>query len=326
MSAMPTAVFFGTPQFSVPALRALVEIARVPLVVSQPDRSVGRGRAVQPTPVKLAAQDLGIPVVQPEKLRGEEPLATLHRTGADFFFTAAYGKIVPESILAVPPKGCLNLHASLLPAYRGSAPIQWAVINGEKVTGFTLMLMDRRMDTGPMLETMRIEIHPGETAGELSARMSALAAQFIKAAVPRYLRGELAPVPQDDGRATYAPMLKKEDGVVDWRKPASAVVAHILGMNPWPMASATACGERLRVLLAELAAQVPASIASSPPGAVCCDGDSLVVRCGEGAVRITKIQAEGKKALETSCFLCGHAVPESFDTPPAPSGGPARPG
>ena len=326
MSERPTAVFFGTPQFSVPALRALVEIARVPLVVSQPDRSVGRGRAVQPTPVKMAAQDLGIPVVQPERLRGEEPLATLRRTGADFFFTAAYGKIVPESILAVPPKGCLNLHASLLPAYRGSAPIQWAVINGEKETGFTLMLMDKGMDTGPMLETMRIEILPGETAGELAARMSALGADFVKTAVPRYLRGELAPVPQDGSRASHAPMLKKEDGVIDWRKPARAVVAHILGMNPWPMASATACGERLRVLGAELEAQVPASLASSPPGAAFCDGCSLVVRCGEGAVRITKIQAEGKKALETSCFICGHAVPESFDTPPVTSGGPAGPG
>jgi methionyl-tRNA formyltransferase len=314
LAGRPKAVFFGTPRFSVPALEAVALIADIPLVVSQPDKETGRGRKVFPTPVKEAAGKMGIPVLQPEKLKDPKLLSALRDAGADFFFTAAYGKIIPQSILDIPRLGCLNLHASLLPRYRGSAPIQWAVLKGEKVTGLTLMLMDRGMDTGPMLEKMEIEIHPGETAGELSERMSLLAPAFIAGALPKFLDGRLAPQTQDESRATCALMLRKEDGRIDWRRPAREVACHILGMNPWPMAFTTAAGTRVRILRAEEVKEIPESCRSgAAPGRVLCDGSSMLVVCGYGAVRILELQAEGRKAMEASCFICGTPPPETFE-------------
>lgn len=307
------AVFFGTPRFSVPSLRALHEIAEVRLVVSRPDRASGRGRKVRPTPVKAAAKELGLPVYQPDSLKPPEASARLEEAGAHFFFTIAYGKIIPEHVLHIPPKGCLNMHASLLPKYRGSAPVQWAVINGERETGLTLMLMDAGMDTGPMLETTRIEILPGETAGELEERMSGLAARLVREAIPRYLEGKIRPAPQDDAEATYAPMLKKEDGLVDWHEPAARVVSRVLGTSPWPGAYTYAAGRRIKILGAEERGEPSGPLAASPPGSIFCEDDRLLVRCGEGAVEITELQAEGKKAMGASSFLCGCELPEQFD-------------
>lgn len=306
------AVFFGTPRFSVPAFRALCAVADVSLAVSRPDRGTGRDRKVSLTPVKVAAQELSIPVLQPEKLKNEEFITALKEANADFFFTAAYGKIIPETILNLPPRGCLNLHASLLPKYRGSAPIQWAVVNGENVTGFTLMLMDRGMDTGPMLEKVEIPIRPGETGGELTERMSRLAPEFVRKSLPRYLRGDLQPAAQNEDEASYAPMIKKEDGLIDWSRPAGKIISHILGMNPWPMAHSLVGGKRLRIIRAEEVKALPGQLSDAPAGTTHCDENSLIVRCGPGAVRILEIQAEGKKAMEASCYLHGSAVPEKL--------------
>lgn len=310
---MARAVFFGTPPFSVPALEALAGIAEVRLVVSQPDRAAGRGRRREPTAVRKAAENLGLPLFQPEKLRSERVEERLRALGADFFFTLAYGKILPRGILEIPPSGCLNLHASLLPMYRGSAPIQWALIRGEKVTGFTLMLMDEGMDTGPVLAREAIAILPGETAGELSLRMSRMAPAFMRREIPRYLAGELKPAAQDHEKATYAPMLRKEEGLIDWSRPADEVAAKVLGMNPWPAAHALCEGNRLRILRAEVLGSMPPSLEKEPPGSIECRDDVLAVRCGTGAVRITEIQAQGRKAMEASCFLRGCRLPRRFD-------------
>ncbi len=310
---MARAVFFGTPAFSVPALEALAGIAEVALVVSQPDKVAGRGRRREPTAVKKAAGTLGLPLFQPEKLRSDAVKERLRALGADFFFTVAYGKILPRSILEIPPSGCLNLHASLLPRYRGSAPIQWALIRGEKVTGFTLMLMDEGMDTGPMLAREEIAVLPGETAGELSLRMSRMAPAFMKRQLPGFLAGELKPEPQDHEKATYAPMLRKEDGLIDWTRPADQVAAQVLGMNPWPAAHALCEGNRLRILRAEALESVPPSLEREPPGSIECLDDVLAVRCGAGALKITEIQAQGRKAMEASCFLRGCRMPRRFD-------------
>jgi methionyl-tRNA formyltransferase len=302
---MARAVFFGTPDFSVPALEALADLADVALVVSQPDRPVGRGRRLEPTAVKRAAENLGLPVFQPGRLKSREVTERLQAAAADFFFTVAYGKIVPEALLAVPQAGCLNLHASILPRHRGSAPIQWALIRGDRVTGFTLMLMDPGMDTGPMLAREEIEILAGETAGELSLRMSRLAPAFMEREIPKYLAGRLEPEPQDHEKATYAPMLKKEDGLIDWTLPAGRVEAHVLGMNPWPTAYSLCQGNRLRILRASAMETVPPSLEHEPAGTIGCLGSVLAVRCGEGAVKITEIQAQGKRPMEASCFLRG---------------------
>ena len=244
---------------------------------------------------------------------GREATLAQMNQGADFFFTVAYGKIIPGTILDIPPAGCLNLHASLLPKYRGSAPIQWALLCGEKVTGFTLMLMDRGMDTGPMLAREEIEILVGETAGELALRMSRRAPAFMRRQIPKFLAGRLEPEPQDHDQATLAPMLRKEDGLIDWSLPARRVESHGLGMNPWPTAYSLCEGSRLRILRASALESVPPSLEKEPAGTIGCLGDMLAVRCGEGALRITEIQAPGKKAMEASCFLRGCRLAGRFD-------------
>jgi methionyl-tRNA formyltransferase len=237
----------------------------------------------------------------------------LQTASAELFFTVAYGRIIPGPILDIPKAGCLNLHASLLPRYRGSAPIQWALLCGEKVTGLTLMLMDEGMDTGPMLARAEIPILPGETAGELSQRMSLLAPAFMKREIPRFLAGELKPETQDHERATLAPMLRKDDGLINWSLPARRVESHVLGMNPWPTAYSLCEGKLLRILRASALESSPPPLEREPPGTIGCLGDMLVVRCGEGALRITEIQAQGKKAMEASCFLRGCRLAGRFD-------------
>ena len=309
----PKVVFFGTPDFAVPALKAVTELAEVVLVFSQPDRAVGRGRRIKPTAVRGTAEVLGLPVRQPDRLRDEHVIAALKDAKADFFFTVAYGKILPEEILDIPPRGCLNLHASLLPRYRGSAPIQWAVINGEKTTGLSLMLMDTGMDTGPVLASLEIEIMPNETAGALSQRMSGLVPEFLNNELPRYLRGELDPVLQDDAKTTLAPMLKKADGRIDWALPAQAVVSRILGLNPWPMAFCNAEDKALRIVLAEVAQDVPESLRDVEPGRILCEDDRLFIKCGSGAIRVLECQAEGRKSMQADCFMRGSVLPEKVE-------------
>lgn len=287
----PRIAFFGSPAFALPVLEAVRETFEVVLVVAQPDKPVGRGLRLTPPPVAAHAADLGLPLAQPGKLRGNAAFAAqLQESGADVAVTCAYGKILPGSLLAVPPHGFLNTHTSLLPAYRGAAPIQWALIRGETVTGTTIMQTDVGMDTGPVLLQEELPIAPEWTSLELSEALSAQAARLIVEALTRL--PELTPHPQDGAQATHAPMLVKEDGFVRWRDPATAVVNRYRGVAAWPQTTAFLGGARLKLL------GLSVTGGQGQPGEVLrVDPEGLTVACGEGAVRVATVQPEARKAL-----------------------------
>lgn len=304
------AVFFGTPQFAVPCLDALVEIADVAAVVCQPDKPQGRGLELAAPPVKQRALALGIPVVQPTKLRTGEFAAWLREQGADVALVVAYGRILPKDVLEAPRLGCVNVHASLLPKYRGAAPITWAIVRGEPETGITLMQMDEGMDTGAMLEQLPTEIVADETAGDLSERLSALGALAVRKGLPKYVAGGYTPIPQDDAYATAAPILKKEDGRVDFTRPARAVHDHVRGMSPWPGAFTTSRGKGLKVHATRVT-DLPAGAGGATPGCVVlADKSRVVVACGDRAVELLRIQLDGKKAIGAQDWFAGRGVAE----------------
>jgi methionyl-tRNA formyltransferase len=236
-SSRPRALFFGTPEFAVPCLSVVAELCDVALVITQPDRPSGRGMKLAPPPVKVRANELGFEVIQPTKVRTPEFALQLRDAGADLAVVVAYGRILTPEVLAAPRLGCVNVHASLLPKYRGAAPIQWAIVCGEHETGVCLMQMDSGLDTGPELARATIAIGPDETAGELSERLSKLGAELLRRELPRFVAGMLTPVPQPQG-ATLAPILKKEDGALDFTQPARALHDRVRGLSPWPGAYA----------------------------------------------------------------------------------------
>jgi methionyl-tRNA formyltransferase len=302
------ALFFGTPAFAVPCLEALGEVADVVGVVCQPDKPSGRGMTLAPPPVKVRATERGWPVVQPTKLRTGEFGAWVREQKADVAVVVAYGRILPKDVLEGPRLGCLNVHASLLPKYRGAAPITWAVVRGETQTGITLMQLDEGMDTGAMLEKFPTPIGPDETAGELAERLGVIGADALRSGLPRYLVGGYTPEKQDDTLATLAPMLKKEDGAIDWSKSARAVHDHVRGMSPWPGAHTTLAGKIVKVHAARVA---DASRPSARHGEiVLADKAHLVVACGDGAVELTTVQLEGKKAVRGVEWVMGRGVKE----------------
>ncbi len=300
----PSCVFFGTPEFAVPSLRALGRVARVSLVVSQPDRPAGRGRRIAPTPVKSAALEMGIEVVQPSSMRDASFIERLRAARASFFFVTAFGRILPHTILDIPPLGCVNLHASLLPRHRGAAPVQWAILAGDEQTGLCLMRMDEGMDTGPVIASTSVPIEPGETAGALSERLAGMSGDFIASTLPRYLSGELVPVAQE-GQGTLAPRLRKADGLIDWTLPAEQVERHVRAMTPWPGAR-TCMGDRQACIRG---VRLPPPDAPEPPegpAGSCFSGDGrMLVRCGRGCIEILEIQATGKRCMSASDFLRG---------------------
>lgn len=300
----PACVFLGTPEFAVPSLRALARVARVSLVVTQPDRPAGRGRRVVPSPVKQAALEMGIEVAQPATMRDPGLVERLTSTRARFFFVTAFGHILPRAILDIPPQGCINLHASLLPRHRGAAPVQWAILAGDEETGLCLMLMDEGMDTGPVIARLTVPIRDDETAGQLHERLAAASEDFVTSELPRYLSGELRPAPQQ-GEATLAPKLGKSDGLIDWTLPAEQVVRHVRAMTPWPGAR-TCMGERQACIHA---VRIPPPEAPEPPegpAGSCFSGDGrMLVRCGSGTVEILEIQATGRRCLPAAEFLRG---------------------
>jgi len=302
------AVFFGTPQFAVPCLEALVEIADVAAVVCQPDKPAGRGLEVAPPPVKKRALELGLTVVQPTKLRTGEFARWLREQNADVALVVAYGRILPKDVLDAPRLGCVNVHASLLPKLRGAAPITWAIVRSEPETGVTLMQMDEGMDTGAMLQTFATPITEEETAGELSERLSALGALATRKGLPTYVSGGLTPKPQDHAKATAAPMLKKEDGRIDFAKPARAVHDHVRGMTPWPGASTASRGKLLKVHATRVT-DLPAGNAA-PGTVVFADKSRVIVACGERGVELTRVQLEGKKAVSAGDWFLGRGVAE----------------
>ncbi len=302
------AVFMGTPQFAVPCLDALVEIADVVGVVCQPDKPQGRGLEVTEPPVKERALELGLSVHQPTKMKDGTFAAWLRELDVDVALVVAYGRILPKDVLTAPRLGCINVHASLLPKYRGAAPITWAIVNGEPETGITLMQMDEGMDTGPMLEQFPTPILPEETAGELSERLGALGALAVRKGLPRYVAGGYEPIPQNHAKATMAPILKKEDGRIDWKQPARKVHDHVRGMSPWPSAFTTSRGKLLKVHETRV---IDTSASGKEPGTVVlADKTRVVVACGERAIELGRVQLEGKKAVSAGDWFVGRGVAE----------------
>ena len=299
-------IFMGTPDYAVPALKAIHHSPHhLDLVITQPDRPRGRGRKVVPPPVKQIALELGYQVIQPTKIRPPAFADSLKQRNPDLFVVVAYGRILPKSLLDVPRFGAVNVHASLLPKYRGAAPIQWAVINGEKETGITTIFMDEGMDTGDILASATEPIHPSDTAATLHDRLSQLGAQVLVHTVEQMIDGTLKPAAQDHDRATFAPMLNKEDGRIAWHRTAGQIECFIRGVFPWPGAFAFHDKQRLKIYRAEAIAHST----DVAPGTVM-DGfpDELRVAAGSGALLIHEVQGESGKRLPIADFLRGHPI------------------
>ena len=302
-------LFFGTPAFAVPCLDALHEISEIVGVVCQPDKPSGRGMTLAPPPVKARAVELGLPLVQPTKLRTGEFGAWVKEQRADVALVVAYGRILPRDVLDGPRLGCVNVHASLLPKYRGAAPITWAVVNGETETGITLMVLDEGMDTGATLEMFPAPLGPDETAGELSDRLASMGAGAVRAGLLRYVAGGYVPVAQDHARATAAPMLKKEDGLVDFSRAARRVHDHVRGMNPWPGAYTRHGGKTVKLHRTQVADI--ARPGAKPGEVIVADKSRLTVACGEGtSVDILSLQLEGRKPVRGVEWVMGRGVAE----------------
>jgi methionyl-tRNA formyltransferase len=306
----PRAIFFGTPEFAVPALASLSGICDVVLVVTQPDRPKGRGMKLAPPPVKELALTLGIPIVQPTKVRTPEFVAELRARSADVALVVAYGRILPLPVLCAPRLGCLNVHASLLPKLRGAAPIQWAIVRGERETGVCLMQMDEGLDTGPVLARAALAIGPDETAGELSPRLAALGAELVAQQLPRFLAGELSPVAQAHEQATLAPLLRKEDGEIDWRDSARAIHDRARGFAPWPSAYAWLGDSRLKLHRTQVLDEH--TVHAQPGELVRVQRDAIVVACGRGSLSLVELQLEGGRRLSAAEFAVGQRLVEGM--------------
>ncbi len=299
---MARVIFMGTPEFAVPTLRALDEHHRVVGVVTQPDRQAGRGRKLVESPVKEVGLEQGLPLFQPGTLSGPEPLAQLAAWRPDAIVVAAFGQILPRSVLDLPPHGCLNVHASLLPRYRGAAPIAAAIQDGEKVTGITIMRMDEGLDTGAILTQAECSIGPDDTTASLTARLAKLGAQLLVQTLDGWLAGVVQAQPQNDALATYCSQLEKRDGLLDWGQPAAYLDRQIRACNPWPGAYTHWQGQRLKVLRAR---SLPDWQGEGQPGQVQVVGDGIGVVTGEGSLELLEVQLAGKKPMRAAVFARG---------------------
>ena len=296
-------VFMGTPDFAVPSLQALIDAGHdVCAVYTQPDKPQGRKQILTAPPVKTLALEHDIPVFQPNTLKNEDEQARLRELAPEVIIVVAYGKLLPKAVLDIPPHGCINVHGSLLPRWRGAAPIQWAVIAGDEMAGVTTMQMAEGLDTGDMLLTYETKVGEKETAGELFDRLAQSGAELLIQTLVKL--DEITPRPQDDAQSCYAHMLDKQMAVIDWTNPARAVDCLIRGLNPWPVALTTLAGARLKVYAAEPVSGHgrPGEVLESDPK------KGLTVACGEGALRLTEIQPVGGKRMGCADFLRGHAV------------------
>ena len=300
-------IFMGTPDFAALILQSLLAGPDpVVAVVSQPDRAKGRGKKQSPTPTKLVAEAAGLPVLQPEKIRTEAFRNQLLSYAPDLIVVAAYGRILPLSLLELAPLGCINVHGSLLPAYRGAAPVQWAIIRGEAEVGVTIMQMNEGMDTGDMLLQAKLLADPQETAGSLMPKLAELGGAALLRTIAGLKDGLIVPTPQDHQRATMAPMLTKEDGRIDWTRDAEEIERLVRGLDPWPSAYTFLDNARLRLFRPE----VEYLASDSPPGTILrADSRGLLVACGKHAIKFTELQPEGKKRMEIAAFCCGRPVP-----------------
>lgn len=296
-------VFMGTPDFAVPSLQALIDAGHdVCAVYTQPDKPQGRKQILTAPPVKTLALEHDIPVFQPNTLKNEDEQARLRELAPEVIIVVAYGKLLPKAVLDIPPHGCINVHGSLLPRWRGAAPIQWAVIAGDEMAGVTTMQMAEGLDTGDMLLTYETKVGEKETAGELFDRLAQSGAELLTQTLVKL--DEITPRPQDDAQSCYAHMLDKQMAVIDWSKSEHEIDCLIRGLNPWPIALTTLSGERLKVFAAEKAA------GNGEPGTVL-EADpkkGLTVACGEGALKLIEIQLVGGKRMKATDFLRGHVI------------------
>ncbi|MGQ9553514.1 MAG: methionyl-tRNA formyltransferase [Anaerolineae bacterium] len=294
-------VFMGSPEFAVPSLRVLAGRFNVVAVVTQPDRPAGRGRQLSPPPVKRVAVELGLPVWQPDSLRREEAVEYLRSFQPDCVVVAAYGEILRPPVLAVPAKGCLNVHASLLPKYRGASPISAAILAGEQETGVTIMLLDAGMDTGPILAQERLPILPEDTRASLEGKLAMLGADLLVRTLPGWLAGSLTPVPQDDSQATLSRALAREDGRIVWSQPAPYIERQCRAMDPWPGAYTYWQGKLLKVWRG----RVIGAVAAAQPGTVLRTDQGIAVATGDGLLRLLSIQPEGRGPMKAEDFARG---------------------
>lgn len=301
-------VFIGTSGFAVPSLERLAaeDFIELTLVVTQPDRPRGRGRKIAPPPVKVAAQKFGLEVIQPESIREEGAILAIRAACPDTIVVVSYGQILPPSLLRIPPRGCINLHASLLPKYRGAAPIQRAIMNGDKKTGITTILMDEGMDSGDVLLQKEIDILPGETAGELSERLAREGQELLCETLRGWWEGKIVPQPQKHEEATYALAIKTEEGLIDWSEKGETIVNLIRGLSPKPGAYTFVKGKRLKIFNASfLKAEhqdVPGKIFSSKNG-------WLKVACADGYVFVKEVQPESRNRMSARAYLAGAKLP-----------------
>jgi methionyl-tRNA formyltransferase len=298
----------GTPEFSVPSLEALLKSDdQVVGVVTQPDRPKGRGQEVIPSPVKAICERANIPVLQPLKMKDPEFLSALQAWTPDVIAVTAFGRILPPVILTLPPRGCINVHGSLLPKYRGAAPVQWAVIRGEHETGITTMLMDEGMDTGAMLLQERVAIHPDDTAGMLAPRLAAVGGRLLIETLRQLKAGTLRPQPQDHLLATMAPLLKKEDGLIDWTLPAKDIANRVRGLSPWPGAYTSVNGERWILWRVAAREESPSKTAGTITKIT---KDRIEVATGGGILHILEIQPSNSRRMTMAQYLSGHRLTE----------------
>ena len=304
---MTKIVFMGTPEFAVPSLDALLDAGYCVVgVFTQPDRPAGRGKKLTACPVKARALERGCEVFQFEKVKTPEGVAQLKALEPDVIVTAAFGQILTQEILDIPQYGVVNVHASLLPRHRGSAPINWCILQGEKTAGVTTMLTARGIDTGDMLLKSETEIGELETAGELTVRLSEMGGRLLVETLEKYLSGEIKPIPQDEAASSYEPMLDKEMGMIDWTKAASEIACQVRGLNPWPCAYTDYEAGRLKVYLAKKTEMTSDAV----PGTVVASGakEGLIVACGEGCLELLEIQAPNAKRMTAKAYLMGKKI------------------
>ena len=299
----------GTPEFSVPSLRALLSAGKnIVLVVTQPEKPKGRGRELSASRVKEFALKNNLIVSEPRSLKDEGWINELRSLSLDLIVVVAYGKILPEEVLGIPRFGCVNLHASLLPSYRGASPVNWAIINGDKETGVTAIVMDKGVDTGPILLSEKAGIKEDETAGELSRKLSEVGAALLVKAIELFLEGRIKPAPQDDRNATCAPLLKKEDGKIDWNLGAERIKNLVRGLSPWPGAYTFLRGKLLKIHSAEAQGDSGDSVDLKPGTVFEAEKDRIRVKCGSGVLEIKELQIEGKRRLSAREFLRGYGL------------------
>lgn len=294
-------VFMGTPDFAVPSLENIAKVHNVQAVFTQPDKPVGRKMILTPTDVKVCAEKLGIPVYQPVKLKDSDSYEIIKELNPDVIVVVAYGQILPENILNIPKYGCINVHGSLLPKYRGAAPIQWSVLNGDKVTGVTTMYMEKGLDTGDILETKEYEIGINDTAGEVFDTLAEMGGKLILDTLEKAEKGELHPIKQDDSKSSYAKMLDKSMCNIDFSKTNLQVHNQVRGLSPWPVASTKLNGKVLKIFETRLAE------GKGKPGEIL-NTNPLTIACGEGAVVVNTVQLQGKKRMDSKAFLQGHKL------------------